>query len=506
MNSINRKDFLRLGSLGAIATLLPVSQLHALNKITKTTNFDPSLHSKAVKLAAIAKEAFYKKDFDTAEKNYLKCIELAPADIRFYDNLQNVYTTQNKYLLAVQLFKQGLENNPEKIAFFDRLAKTLTQLAVGNKKIAKVYANSLNTSSLLEDAKSLYEKAIAIDTKKEYLKIGLNKTSYLIGINAANTNANGDIQRKARKKANRKLAKENTTYANLTTDELLAKLNSIDAKKRNQLYADHDIATRKAAIDKQKKRLYSRLVDKHYVSKDFEATINYAQMRYSIDKQDTESYRSLKHLYKKNKRFADLVSLSVERNNIKNDVWSKLGLVNAMELAYRNDPTSVNIEEAVMLCQTILSEENLKHNHCINTSVKLAKIYLRTGQINKAETLLIDLINNDSFKTNKEKTMVARSFVSTYIKFNRLAEAESMLKIALNKKEADTELYHEQTIKNLTRGLDKNSQRVCFEYQLFRVYKRLGEHQKKKLVLERILQQFPNDRFALKKSGLNFKN
>ena len=434
---MKRKHFIRISGLASIAMLLPIQHINALKIITKQSLdiSDPTSHEQAIALAALAKKAFYKKQYNKAETSYLECIRLAPADIRFYDNLQNVYASQNKILLATQLFKIGLEANPTKIAFYDRLAKTLMQLAIGNQKIGKAYNNTLDSSSLLSDAEQLYLQAIAIDSEKAYLTIGLEKVRYKQSINAATSNANSNVVLKAIKKANR--AQNKIRYEYSTNQEVFDKITSIDSRKRNTLYLEKDIEQREQSIIREKKTLYTLLLRRQIADKNYPLAIYYANKSYELDPTDSGSIQSLKQLYIKTKQFTILVKLLKDYDAIKNTAWSKLGIIHAIWLGYKHDASDININEAITLSTNLLSDTLITKVQRVNIAIQLNKIYLKQGRFQDSERLILDLITNQNIKNKKNRIMLADSYVSIFIRSNRLEEAKGMLKVALQQQEPD---------------------------------------------------------------------
>jgi len=500
---MNRKSFLRLGSLGIIASLLPIHQIDALNRITKKAPiiFDPTAYQRAVALAVFAKKAFYEKNFAQAEQKYLECIALAPASIRFYDNLQKVYASQNKILLAAQLLKSGLEANPTKIAFYDRLAKMLMRLAIGNKKIAKAYGHSLDTSILLSDAKQLYLRALAIDSKKAYLTIGLEKVNYKQGVSAATTNAKNNVALKAHKKANR--AHAQSRYEKFNNQELLKKIEQISAKKRTKLSTQSDIMQYDQAIIKEKKTLYTLLIHRQFTDKNYKLVLDYAKRRYAVDPMDISSIRTLKYIYVKTSQFKKLVDLVKDYDAVKNTICSKLAIIHAIWLGYKKDATGLTIAEAIGLATSLLSNPAITIEQRVNTTVMLNKIYLKQDRFQEAETLMLDLITNYNMKQNKNRIMVANSYISVFVMSNRLEEAQQMLKVALEQKAPNSAFHNQTIIQELTGDIDEYRHKLCFAYKLFWVYKKLGQSGNMNEVLNMILKKFPRDRFALKYKSQN---
>ena len=58
------------------------------------------------------------------------------------------------------------------------------RVGIGDKKLAKEYEADFNSSSMLNDALALYDKALAIDASKKYLLVGKKKIEEKIALKA----------------------------------------------------------------------------------------------------------------------------------------------------------------------------------------------------------------------------------------------------------------------------------------------------------------------------------
>ncbi len=498
MSAINRKEFLRLSSLGAIAALLPFQQVQALNFISGREGFDPTDYNEAKELARQAKILFFQGDHAGAETKYLRCIELAPADIRFYDNLQDVYAVQKRYLEQAILFKNGLDANPTKIAFYDRLGKTLMRLAVGHKQAATSYGAQFNSNDLLADAEALYLQAINIDPTKQYLNVGLEKVRFKIQNDATNVNASFNDTFQTRRKQNRTLSK--SRYESLDNQQLIDALNKIDTKKRNTLYIQSDIDKRGRAITREKKAIYGLLVERLWEGQDYASALIHAQARYDLDKTDARSMRYLARLYRRTNDYGGFISLKREYNDLKNTVWSQLGLMKAIEVAYKKNTPGVDLNEAEQIGLALLGNADLKDVHRVSTTLKLTKIQLELGHVDQARNHILSLVNENRIKGKRLKRAIAIAYIKSFHKTEDYETVRDLAKVALRQKVADANVGAEIVTKKLTKNLKKYKQRVAFEYQLYRAFNGLGNDRGKQRTLQRILRKYPDNKFALKRT------
>ena len=78
---------------------------------------------------------FFKKEYKDAEIIYRKLLSEIPTDISAYDNFKKVLGVQHRTLEILPYYKKAIEKYPRRVDFYDRLAKTLREIATGNKKL-----------------------------------------------------------------------------------------------------------------------------------------------------------------------------------------------------------------------------------------------------------------------------------------------------------------------------------------------------------------------------------
>ena len=126
------------------------------------------MNPEAQKLKELGNEAFKKKDFTTALKNYEKAIELDPKEMAYYSNIAAVYFQMNHFDKCINFSRQACKIGQENGAKSKLIFKGFERMGRAHKEM-----NDLKMAKLgFEKSKSFLEKALKEkDTSKsEYEK------------------------------------------------------------------------------------------------------------------------------------------------------------------------------------------------------------------------------------------------------------------------------------------------------------------------------------------------
>ena len=140
----------------------------------------------AQKHKQLGNDAFKKKDFDIALKNYEKAIELEPNEITYYSNIAAVYFEMKYFEKCIKFCnkacKIGQENEAQsKFIFkgFERMGRAHEEM--GNKEMAKLVfekAKVFLEKAQKENDISDYEKCLAeIEVAMESCQIKVSQKS-----------------------------------------------------------------------------------------------------------------------------------------------------------------------------------------------------------------------------------------------------------------------------------------------------------------------------------------
>jgi len=495
---IDRKDFLRLTTLGFLASLIPHQELHALSSIFTTEGkvFNQTDFEKAVALAVTAKQHFYKQEFLEAKDLYLECIGLAPGAIRFYDALSNVYVAQGNPLAALVMYNNGHINNPGNTLFHDRLARALMSLETGNKVLADQYKNTVSSQSLLQDAESLYLSALSIEPSP-YLESGLEKVRGKLNGSSALNNLSRQFTVMGR-------GGYPSVYDRYSEEQLLACINKIDTKPRTVLYKPADISGRARNILREKKILYRKLIHKIRVAEDFARSLSPCHILYNLDKTDSMSFSIYKRAMYGQHDYYNLVYTYKEYAALKSGFFENMGLVKATIVAYDHQAVGQNEwADALAICQQMRNEWNLPQKELGAVIDKMSLLYIQTGNYSLALSITEDYLNNMVSIDPVVIFDTIRSYAHIYYKMQDYTSAIRILTLGLSYNVDDTAVGFE-TIAAITKTAgqsDFNRLRGLY-YLLCDSYFGQGDTDSARSILTFIKMNKHDDLFVAKRLNL----
>lgn len=501
MSEFSRKDFLRLSSWGLVAALLPVDRIYALDGILSKSQVTIADFEQAKSLASQAKQKFYLKNYNDAEALYMQAITLAPNYIQFYDGLDNVFGAQNRFLDSVQLFKNALLINPSNVAFYDRAARSLMRLQTGCRSLASEYRTQINSASLLYDAANLYESAIAIDSSKLYLNIGLAKINAKINIAPLEDNFKVNRVFKNLKRLNKNIYKE--ALNSKSNEQIRELINRVDNKKRRELLTSEEIVERKINMLLQKKKFYDILQKRENITE--LEKIEYVERLFRIDYKDSNSLRKIKIVYYTNNKFFEFIEVRRKFADATKTFSGYIGLMDAMEIAYRKGQASSNVlDEALAIGAMLRDQWSLMFERKVDLAIKMSKIMLLQSNFSRAKELLEDIIPKvklDSYSINNK---LIHYYSKIHFHEGDLDFVKNSLLIGV--KELDLKYVEALIAENpkylLVKHLADNKQKDVFKnnldlyYLLYNTYFIANKTDKANEIINRLLTNNPLDSFV----------
>jgi tetratricopeptide (TPR) repeat protein len=500
MSHLSRKDFIKLTSWGFVATLLPIGELSAINRVFSSEDVPtPEGFKEAQKLAKEAKVFFYKRDYKKAEELYLQCIKLAPNYIQFYDALSNVYGTKNNHLASAELFRQGVLKNPNKAQFYDRAARSLVRLEQGNNKQAKIFKQSNKKSvSLLTDAQELYQRAIALEGSKLYLKEGVSKIEKAkTKLSASKSAAETKKEKESHKK---QINKEIKAKKALKTDaEIEAFMAKMDVKKRSVLYVDSEKKQQVFHIAKEKKRSLRLLLSRN--EKDQAKSLVLSQKLFDLDCSDSLSVYHLKKAYQANGKYFELIKERQKFADSHPTVYSYLGVVDAIQKAYeKRQVTSESLSNGVSIIKMILDNYNLVDKTAVDVLDKLGKLYVAQGNYTEAIKMLEHTISIVTTSSPAVVNKLICRYASVLMASGNLDKAKEVLYIGLREEAfSETDLVK---LKVLSDKKEKESpgHKIPLYHLLYKAHESSGEKEHAGRILTQLRELSPSDKFAQKRN------
>lgn len=345
MKPFNRRSFLKsmlygIG-LSALGTL-PATHLLA----TPTTSLSPKNSKKEfLKEFEKARIHFLKKEYKDAEIIYRKLLSEIPTDISAYDNFKKVLGVQHCTLEILPYYKKAIEKYPRRVDFYDRLEKTLREIATGNKKLEKELQKT--EGDLLSASVDWYKKAIQKDSSKKFLYFGLLDTLDAVSgtrsISPMSRNALSVLpamtdeeqqltapylqEWMARKKP--EIYSTKARAFSLPAISAQDRLSSILDKDRRPLYTLEEQESRTRELIKVTKTIKTEQYQQLYVQKDFEKLTTLAIEVLHDDVNETQMLGETRACLVKEKKWDLLVQLYENRANSYKDFWTQYGLADA---------------------------------------------------------------------------------------------------------------------------------------------------------------------------------
>lgn len=501
MKSLTRKDFLRLSSLGVLSALIPFQKIEALSYILKLPESKRNIgdFELAMEKAAQAKIAFYKKDYNTAETLYKECIKLAPAAIRFYDNLDNVLGAQGRFIESVYLYQNGLSINPSVIAFYDRTARALARVELGYKRAASLHRSEINSASLLQDALSLYISALKISPGVKYLIQGRDFIQYKIDSLAVETDYRNSPEHKILKKNARREYFNRFKDADIPT--LLMMFDIVTNRKRTPLYFKYQLDLRKKHLIKQQRFLLNLVIDKNIQKLEFSKAADYSVVAFDLDERNSTSISRVKSLFYRNKKFTEFISFQSRHANATGRFYSRLGLMEAYEISYLKGGGNKNdLIMAIGEGEDLLRNSHLSPEQVIEVINKLCKIHLMLNNLDTAKMLCENIINILSIKSPAYVDRLFYLYGVIMLKFNEFDLCEKIIRLNLFNEITMSQDIFEKLINLNNRKSGTNLEtRLSLYYLLHDLYLAKGEPSKAHDLLLEIKLIRPEDKFVLKR-------
>lgn len=498
MNTFSRKDFLRLTSLTLLSTLLPTQKINALSYILDLDkNTSQSDFERAVELSKQARVQFYKKDYKQAEELYKQSITLAPRAIRFYDGLENVFGAQGRFLEALLLYKNGLTLNDKNVAFYDRTARALMRVEIGDKKLAKEYKASFKSSSMLQDAIALYNKALEIDSSKKYLLVGKKKIEEKIVLKATDIDfRKATDYKRAKKERARQLRAD---YAQLSVETLTTHFNTLDSKQRPELYHLKDKLVRERNILYTKKKICSIVFDNYYRIKDYSNAEIWASRMFELDNSDQQALVRLKRSLFKQRKYKELIGVRLAYAKKRENVFSYLGVLEAIELAHKNkQANSSDFELAHEIGSDLLKNWGLIEQVAIDVIVKYNKILIADNKFDLAYKIIDNALSRINTSSEERINTILHSYALLFKSQGYYDDAIKILQVGL-KEEIDTsnvrfkyDLVQRVSTRKQDDSFEMNKPLYCM---LYNCYVSLGKTNSANNILDKFKTNNPEDSF-----------
>jgi hypothetical protein len=259
--------------------------------------------------------------FLDARNIYNQIILISPSEIRAYDGIRKLLLFQKfKELEVLQLYENGLLQNPNSAIFKSRIAKEYRNLSLGNKK----FETQLNlTEDLLIKSKNLFEEIKIENPEDFHAIIQYDNVAEKINFSASSTDARTNNQIKAKKKIHHHEHK--IRFEVDSEQEIKIKLDKLLDKTSNDFRDIHVRETYRAYIKKLK------------LNQKFDQAAIITKELFLFDKNDTQSLKIARNVCNKDKKYDVLESIERKNDTIKKSFWSKNALLNVLIKRYSKE-------------------------------------------------------------------------------------------------------------------------------------------------------------------------
>jgi predicted Zn-dependent protease len=403
---IGRRDFLKKTFAG-IGSFLIASKLQAINSATDLFSEQENLPLAAPNLMPLyrqAKEYFYQKNYSDAIALFLQLIENNPNTIFLYDGLAKVYNAQQNLAGAAQLFKNGVNANPNNAHFLGRYSMSIKNLCVGNPMQAQQFSSQNNISNLYETAAQKLLDAIALNPQQKGFKLDLKdfpklmekfnenprnaafqlalSEDILTQINSA-TNSVADSWSATRTSRKPNIPPENgNNYGNRHRRR---------RNKRN-LHNNHEKAEREKSEKKNQKRVHYSYFRNNAGNKNTNKAEQWGLQILTDDIKDTNIVGKMRNYFKKNKNYDRIVPLNRYFYSRNESIYTALALAASL-VRYGNNNSLFN--EA----KELLNSVNQHFNNFTSVAkgayyITSAKIKVKENNRSEARNILLEGVQN----------------------------------------------------------------------------------------------------------------
>jgi len=306
-----------------------------------------------------AREAFYRREYDRSETLCRQYIQSYADDVAGYDLLAKNCNRSGNQTEPVALYRSALDANSSNPVFYDRLARAMNALSLGNFKQEKAYMSASGETFLLGASAALYLQAIRLAPDAKYLYDGLLDTARCIEkknrllkhfnrpLLAFSPETASEIASVTSSYMEKWKESRRSLHRGKTASDLTSALDKMNNKKRRELYFDDEKQCRKEAIAKKQKEFIYPYFVRSVREKQTEAMENYFAQINGIAPSDTQSKHLLTKRYRKNGDYQKLVAFRQNELSKENTFWGQIGLAQALLADAENNKNSAGAKDAL---------------------------------------------------------------------------------------------------------------------------------------------------------------
>lgn len=317
-----------------------------------------------------AREAFYKREFGKSVGLYKRLITKKPDEIAYYDGIKKGLEKLGKDKEIVVYYKYGIEKNPQRVEFLNRLAKYYRETFAGNKKLAAELEKTEREDSLLQSSIRLSKIAIERDSRKRYLYFELLEALYIKYLLSGQTEKLLLRSDDLTKGENDDLIGLVTPYISdwmaikfpaqvrarslpvlpYTDEEMLVR---IDQKRRRVLYVESEIKQRARDLAAIRKKYQARICERCVINREHDAAFIKVGEILTTNPDETNILGVVKKQWARDGRYDLITNLYTELRETRNGFWTVAGLAKAMRLDNRIPKAELLYKSLLLITDTL---------------------------------------------------------------------------------------------------------------------------------------------------------
>lgn len=412
MTIFSRRNFITLSSLSIMGLkLLPLSSIVLTRK--RNLNDIPTLLREA---AVYRKNGLYKEALNL----YEEIIAIRSDEIRAYDGIRKIYL-QSKYkeLDVLQLYIDGLANNPGNSVFKERIAKEYMRLALGNKRMSQNIGNNL-----LEEAKTFFDEIVISNPENIQFVVQREKVYRKISQEADIVDARENQDIKTDRKNNRIAYK--------------ARFNNTEIRDLEEKLTDMLEAPLSVDRNKHIREMYVTLLKKYHINGDKVNLTNKIVEFYNYNDDDGNSLYLIRRFCRRNE-LPIIENIEKLNNTKKNTFWSNIALAGTLIKLNKTTEAGTYLSAA--------KTKSVYYSHGFEIKAKEVRNAIKRNDFANAKSLIInfgDYILGISSSHHIDRFNIL--CVRYYLAKGQSSEALKVLNIGLN---IDNRVYDDPILKKV---------------------------------------------------------
>ncbi|HAP94967.1 MAG TPA: hypothetical protein DCP54_04300, partial [Chryseobacterium sp.] len=303
-----RKNFLKIGSLGIVAMLVPNILFSKSNPFAREDI--PTLLKQARKYRRQGR-------FAKAKTTYQQVLALDSTDLRAYNGIRKILLKEkHKELEVIQLYQQALSNLPNNLRFKRSLYGEYLRASIGNQKLFKQL--NLTSGRPLSFVKQCFDTILQERPNNKHIQKQVAKIDKYIAMNVDTTYAHKNKAIKQFRKDNKKAYKNR--FAALTSVETTQRLADLKALPANPDRFQHIREMSQVNVKALR------------TNKDYTAALR-ATETYLTDVNNSDAYfvKQFRDLSKQLNQYDKLINFETQNHSSKNTFWSAIALFDAYQ-------------------------------------------------------------------------------------------------------------------------------------------------------------------------------